>query len=167
MEGTYPAQTESASDVKEAQPNGRIGLILLLGLALLLALAGIAYLSSRDDATSGSSDGATQRIDGGNVTVAVTWEGVTAGPVFDVVLDTHSVDLDGIDLSSSAVLRVDGAEVQPLSWDAPKGGHHRSGTLTFPATTADGSPVIDSGSTVELVIRDVADVAERTYQWNP
>ena len=111
-----------------------------------------------------SSGGATQTNEGGQVTVKATWNGVSTGPVFDIVMDTHAVDLDGYDLAQLAILRVDGREIQPEGWDAPKGGHHRQGTLTFPATTA----VITSGTrTVELVIRDVAGVPERVFRWTP
>ena len=99
----------------------------------------------------------------------VTWGGKETGPVFRVVMDTHAVDLDGYDLRQLAVLRVaDGQEVRPSGWDAPKGGHHREGALTFPATFADGSPTLGpSTGTVELVIRDVAGVPARTYRWIP
>jgi hypothetical protein len=83
-------------------------------------------------------------------------------------MNTHAVDLDGYDLRQLAVLRTDkGQEVQPTGWDAPKGGHHRQGTLTFPVKTADGSPLIGSSTrSLELVIRDVAGVPERTFLWN-
>jgi len=111
----------------------------------------------------------TQTNEGGQVTVKATWNGASAGPVFDVALDTHAVDLDGFDLAQLAVLRADGGrEVRPTGWDAPKGGHHRSGRLTFPTTTADGTTLISAGTrTVELVIRGVAGVPERVFVWRP
>ena len=118
---------------------------------------------------SASKTAATQTSEGGQVTVAVTWSGVAAGPAFNVVLDTHSVDLDGIDLTQTALLRTgQGKEIQPSAWDAPKGGHHRSGTLAFPSTTPDGSPVLSaSTSSVELVIREVGGVGTRSFRWTP
>jgi hypothetical protein len=167
MERAYPALADETPDAAPRRSASRASLISALVLALLLAVGVAALLATRDGTASDSPGGMTQRVDGGNVTVAVTWRGLAAGPVFDVALDTHSVDLDGIDLGGLAVLRVDGAEIQPLSWDARKGGHHREGTLTFPATTADGSPVIDTNAAVELIIRDVAGVSERTFRWNP
>jgi hypothetical protein len=111
--------------------------------------------------------GATQTNEGGQVTIAATWQGSGAEMIFTVAMDTHVVDLDGYDLKQLAVLRIDGGrEVQPTSWEAPKGGHHRSGTLTFPATGADGTPLIASGThTIELVIRDLTDVPERSFHW--
>ena len=42
----------------------------------------------------------------------------------------------------------------------------RGGTLTFPSTAADGEPIIGPTTrTLELVIHDVADVPERSFQW--
>lgn len=111
---------------------------------------------------------ATQTNEGGQVTIKATWNGVSAGPIFNVVMDTHSVDLDGYDLTQLAVLRVDGREVQPVGWDAPKGGHHREGTLTFPTIDVDENLLIaPSTRTVELVIRDVAGMPERVFRWTP
>jgi hypothetical protein len=110
----------------------------------------------------------TQTNTGGQVTVAVTWQGSTAEPAFTVVLDTHTVNLDRYDLRLLAVLRTDqGQEARPLGWDAPAGGHHREGRLTFPATTIDGSPLFDpSVRAIELVIRNVAGVPERVFRWS-
>lgn len=113
------------------------------------------------------STSATQTNEGGQVTVKVTWQGREAGGAFRVVLDTHSVNLDGIDLKQTAVLRIDGArEARPLAWDAPKGGHHREGTLLFPDLADDGSPLLGADArTLDLVIRDVAGVKERVFRW--
>ena len=99
------------------------------------------------------------------VSVDVVWQGADAGPIFSVAMDTHSVDLDGVDLMQTAVLRTAGGlEVQPIEWQAPTGGHHRSGVLTFPPVLDDGSLVPGDG-TFELVIRDVGGVPERTFAW--
>ena len=123
-----------------------------------------------DTAPAAAVSGAvTQTNEGGQVTIKATWQGPSAGPIFDVVLDTHAVDLDGYDLQQLALLRIDGArEIRPTGWDAPKGGHHRAGTLTFPATTADGSALIAPDTrTLELVIHDIAGVTERVFRWAP
>jgi hypothetical protein len=112
---------------------------------------------------------AAQTSEGGQVTIEATWRGPSAGAVFDVVMSTHAVDLDGYDLTQLAVLRVNGAgEIHPANWDAPKGGHHRQGTLTFPTTASDGSALIGPDTrTIELVIRDIAGVPERVLRWTP
>lgn len=151
------------------------------GFRLVVALAAAAVVSLLLTACGGSgsagappgatasvaSSAATQTNEGGNVTVKVTWQGTNAGPVFTVALDTHSVNLDSYDLRQLAVLRTDqGVEVSPSGWDAPNGGHHREGRLTFPTTTADGKQVLgQSTRTIELVIRNVAGVPERTFRW--
>ena len=111
----------------------------------------------------------TQTNEGGQVTIKATWQGPSAGLIFDVVLDTHAVDLDGYDLQQLAILRIDGArEIRPTGWDAPKGGHHRAGTLTFPATAADGSAlIVPDTRTIEVVIRGIAGVPERVFRWTP
>jgi hypothetical protein len=144
---------------------------LLLAVAVLLVLGACTPTSAPAttapaDTTVAPSTSATQVRDGGQVSVAVTWKGSAAGPVFQVAMDTHSVDLDSLDMTRLATLKTPAGELAPSVWDAPKGGHHRAGTLTFAATTADGQPTIGAGP-IELVIRDVAGVPERSFQWQP
>ena len=104
----------------------------------------------------------TQASDGGQVTVVVDWAGPATGAVFDVTLDTHSVDLDALELRD-AVLRNDrGETLGARPWAAPKGGHHRRGTLTF---DGDGAPFLAGARWIELVVRGVGDLPERTLRW--
>jgi hypothetical protein len=112
-------------------------------------------------------NGATQTSEGGQVTIKVVLQDTSGAPTFKITMDTHAVDLDGYDLERLAVLQTDqGQTVQPTEWDAPKGGHHREGTLTFPATAANGNTLIRPETRrIELVIRDVAGVPERTLTW--
>lgn len=137
---------------------------LLLAIATLTVIAGLRVSApggvARAEATS-------QTGQAGAVTIKATWQGVDAGPVFTVALDTHAVNLDGYDLGQLATLRADqGVEVAPIGWEAPTGGHHRQGTLTFPLTQPDGSPVL-TGDTqqIELVIREVGGVPETVLKW--
>jgi hypothetical protein len=141
------------------------GLVAYLSVACGAPTAGAG---TTETAPAAAWSPATQISDANQVKIAVTWQGPDSGPVFQVAMDTHSVDLDGYDLLQLARLRTDqGIEVAPSRWDAPKGGHHRSGTLSFPTTTTGGSPVIGpSTGSVELLIRDVAGVPERTYRWS-
>ena len=82
---------------------------------------------------------------------------------FELVMDTHSVDL-GWDLATMAVLRTDsGEEVGATAWPIGN-GHHYSGTLSFPTTTADGRPILDGAAMLTLSIRDT-DVPERVFVW--
>jgi hypothetical protein len=101
------------------------------------------------------------------VTIKATWQGPDVAPIFTVVLDTHAVNLDAYDLRTLAVLRVDqGDELAPIDWDAPAGGHHREGTLTFPLSRSDGSQVL-TGETrlIELRIREIGGVPETVLRW--
>lgn len=92
----------------------------------------------------------------------VDWAGPVSGAVFDVTLDTHSVDLDVLDLST-AVLRNDrGETLSAQPWTAPEGGHHREGTLAF---SGDSARFFEDAGWVELVLVGVGDVAQRTLRW--
>lgn len=145
-----------------------VAVVATLGLALVSGCGRSEPEGAADGSTAtGKPSAATQTSEGGEVTIAVTWRGPTAGPVFEVAMDTHSVNLDDYDLRNLAVLRNDeGKEVRPSSWDAPKGGHHREGTLSFPKKTPDGSLIIGPDTReIELVIRDVAGVPERRFEW--
>ncbi len=83
---------------------------------------------------------------------------------FNVGLNTHSVDLS-MDLAPLAKLEADnGLGVQAILWDAPSGGHHVSGVLSFPATT-DGVTLLEGASHLTLTIHDV-DAPERSFTWS-
>jgi hypothetical protein len=83
---------------------------------------------------------------------------------FEVILDTHSVDLS-MNLAELATLTDgSGREVQATLWEAPLGGHHVSGTLSFPATTTGGDELLAGSSQITLIVRDVG-VAERRFVW--
>jgi hypothetical protein len=59
---------------------------------------------------------------------------------FDVVLNTHSVDLS-MDLATLSTLTTDtGITIQATLWDAPRGGHHVEGKLIFPSTCRMANP---------------------------
>lgn len=79
--------------------------------------------------------------------------------IFKVRLKTHSVDL-GYDMVRASMLQdSQGREYRAIRWNgSPPGGHHRSGTLEFPELK--GSP-----KSVKLVIKGVAGVPERTFEW--
>lgn len=136
----------------------------VLPLAVLISACSAAGLKASEPASSpGESTGSTtQTSEGGQVTVVVEWAGLDAGAVFDVTLDTHSVDLDALDLSD-AILRNDRGEMLPAqSWAAPKGGHHREGALAFEGNT---TPFFAATAWIELVLSGVGDLPERTLRW--
>jgi hypothetical protein len=108
-----------------------------------------------------NAENLTQTVNGGGVTAKVTYLNPKSAddPRFLVVLDTHSVNLDTYDLKTVAVLRDGGKSYAPTAAENKAGGHHREVTLTFAKLTQDSKRV-------ELVIKDIAGVKERTYVWN-
>lgn len=83
---------------------------------------------------------------------------------FAVAMNTHSVNLD-TDLAKHAFLTTDtGLTVSPVRWDAPSGGHHIAGTLSFPPVVGD-KVVLEGAARLTLTIRNV-DVAERVFTWD-
>ena len=104
----------------------------------------------------------TQSVAGGGVTAKVTFLNPQSAsePRFQVVLDTHSVNLDAYDLKSIAVLRDDtGKSYVPTAAENKGSGHHREATITFPKL----SP---GAKRIEMVVKDVAGVKERVFAWN-
>lgn len=82
---------------------------------------------------------------------------------FQVVMDTHSVDLSW-DLAAQSVLKTDtGLEVAGSQWTAGS-GHHYENTLVFPAQTKDGNPLLAAAKTLTLTIKNT-DVPERSFVW--
>jgi hypothetical protein len=123
---------------------------------IVIALLGVISLVSNADAFSSKKS----RKNG--VTVDVKpMKFISGQPAkFKVRMNTHSVELEE-DMTAVATLSDDqGREYTPVKWDgAGPSGHHRSGTLVFPIL--EGTP-----KSVTLVIRDIAKVPERVFQWN-
>ena len=117
--------------------------------------------------TQETSEGLTRTDQQGVVVVSVTPLNLnTPGQTldFEVSMETHSVELS-MDLTTLATLATDtGLQVQAISWEGPRGGHHISGTLSFPAT-ADGKPLPAGASQLTLTIISV-DAAARTFTWD-
>ena len=104
----------------------------------------------------------TRTNSGGGVTVKVTPIDLKAnGDLrFMIVLDTHSVNLDAYDLKSIAVLRDDSSKsYSPTAVENKGGGHHREAVFSFP------KPALKT-KRIELLIKDVAGVNERTFLWD-
>ena len=111
-----------------------------------------------------TSPAAKQSVAGGGVTVAVTFltflQERADRPTFQVVLDTHSVNLDSYRFEDIVRLRDGkGGEVAPVAVEGVKGsGHHREATVRFVWP----DPKLNN---LELVVRGVAGVSERTFRW--
>jgi len=149
---------------------------LLIGASIALAVVvaggcsangapqGGVTASPGSSSAAASTGGSVQSNTGGKVTIDVEWLGLDNGALtFRVAMNTHSVDLDGYDLMDLSVLRDDmGNEYYPESWDSRPGGHHRKGTLTFPVPDSVNQRETEY---VELIIRDVAGIENRTLTW--
>ena len=133
----------------------RVLKMLLLGLLLGGSLiAGESFGAAGPDAT--------QTVSGGGVTAKVTYLNPKSNdePRFQAVLDTHSVNLDAYDFKRITVLGDGtGKTYPPTKVENKGGGHHRQVTLTFPKVSPEAKRL-------EIVIKDVAGVKERTFRWN-
>lgn len=125
-----------------------------------------ALSSQSSKSQSNSQTDITKSDAQGAVTVDVTPENLeNPGDtlIFDVAMNTHSVDLS-MDLAQLAVLSTDnGKSVQATLWDAPQGGHHLEGQLSFPSTL-DGNNLLDGAKSVTLTITNV-DAPARIFTW--
>ncbi len=79
---------------------------------------------------------------------------------FTVVFDIHSGSLDDDILKVVSLVDDKGNIYRPTVWAGPgPGGHHREGELVF-------NSVKPAPSFVELKIKDVGGVPERSFRWN-
>lgn len=127
-------------------------------VSLIVMVAGLP--KEREVSAAGDRD-LVRTHTGGGVTVKVTYLNPQGpdGPLFQVVLDTHSVDLDGYDLKSLSALRDHAGKVySPAKAESKGGGHHRQVTLYFPEA-------VSQAKFLEVVIRDIAGVKERVFRW--
>ena len=134
--------------------------------SIALVVAGCSTSAQAAPGTSQAvGDGAavTQTSDGGQVTVAVEWGGPSAGVEFRVAMDTHSVDLDSLDLMNATLRNDRGDVLSARPWAAPKSGHHRRGGLSF---AGDASAFLSGARWIELVLVGVGDIPERTLRWD-
>jgi len=87
--------------------------------------------------------------------------GQTGATAIKVGLDTHSVNLDGYKFEEIVLLRDDSGKTYSLEAveKASGGGHHREAVLRF-------AKVAPEAKMIELVLKDVAGIKERTFHWN-
>lgn len=84
--------------------------------------------------------------------------------LLEVKFTTHSGDLSRLDMAGLSAIRVAGQEYAPKAWESiSDNSHHRAGVLVFDRKAPDGTS-LDMG-TVELVMKGIANVAERIFRW--
>jgi hypothetical protein len=108
----------------------------------------------------------TQSDAQGAISMDITPENLTQfgdKVIFDVSMNTHSVDLS-MDLAKLASLSTEtGKKVGAILWDAPRGGHHVQGKLSFP-TLLDGKNLFDKAGNITITIKDVG-AKSRIFTW--
>jgi hypothetical protein len=132
----------------------------MLGMVLAGLIINGLLLKAEGGFAAGASNART--VAGGGVTVTVTYlDPKTSNDLrFQVVLDTHSVNLDGYDLKAIAVLRDDtGKSYLPTEVENKGSGHHREVMVIFPKVSSEAKRL-------EVVIKDVAGMKERTFNWD-
>jgi hypothetical protein len=79
---------------------------------------------------------------------------------FNFGINTHMGSLD-MDILKIVTLTDDrGDTIVPIAWNGPgTGGHHRNGTLTFPAPSS-------TPKSITVTVTGVGGVATRTFSWN-
>jgi hypothetical protein len=139
---------------------GRIVAALLIAMTAASCAAPVTSLAEPSPSAASAQPVEQQQHEAGAVTVAASWISGTSSA--RVAMDTHSVDLDSFDLKELARVRFDGgAWVSPTAWDAPKGGHHRSGTLTFGSLEPQALAGV---RVIELEVREVG-VPSHLLRW--
>ncbi len=142
--------------------------ILITAVAVFLAYFLFAVNQDEGDKTQSptqkqttQSSLETKTDERGQVTVKITPQALRGDQwKFDVVLDTHSVDLGQDMMQITELVDGQGNTYKPIAWEgAGPGGHHREGVLIF-------QPISLMPSSVELKIKDVGGVPERLFKWN-
>ncbi len=125
----------------------------VLSWALMVAAAATAF-----------SAGLDQKAQAGGVTGVATPINLADAKAptvdFKLVLDTHSVPMN-FDIAKIALLG-DGKQliVSASKWTGGKGGHHLSGTLSFPAGE------LRSAGMLVLTLQIAGEKTDLTFRWN-
>jgi hypothetical protein len=133
--------------------------IAVLFVTTTVFLAGVLGMGQSLAATAA---GITRSNSGGGVTVNVTYPHSqdVEETRFEVVLDTHAVNLDAYDLKALSLLRDDsGKTYEPVGVENKGSGHHREIAIVFPK-------VSPPAKRLELVIKDIAGIKERSFSWD-
>ena len=132
-------------------------LLLLSVLALAAAIPALDSLPAQPKLTAplaarnSDSNGVRIVIRPTKLDPSQSWE-------FEVVMDTHSQPLDSDLTKAATLIDANGRRHASSGWqgDGP-GGHHRKGTLRFPA--------IESTQAFAIELQDVGGKEIRTFQW--
>jgi len=137
-------------------------LIVILLIILVAAIKGSFSIHATKLTQSESKSLETKESANGPVSIAVTPRSLEEDLVawdFAIVLDTHSEELTSDMVAVSELVDDEGKSYKPVSWEgSPPGGHHRSGVIKF-------NSVSPKPKSVELKVKSVGGVAERSFKW--
>ena len=137
----------------------KVAVIIILPIAILFGLGLLLSRPSNDDVQEPASIARGESKsdnDGGDVTVMADFVERSGKLVFNVYIDTHTVDLSYFNPRGQVSLEGnDGAMVAPERAESSGSEHHLEFTLYFPKV--EGS--------VRLVVRDLAGVPRREIIW--
>lgn len=140
----------------------------------MLVVAGLAAGCSAGLGSSGSPAAAqtiqpigaaqppSQSVEAGGITLTATWQDIGRSLTFEVKLDNHMIDLDGVTLATASLRNDRGAALSAERWTASAGGHHRDGTLTF---QGDQAAFLAGTSWVELTLPPIGSVSLPAIRW--
>ena len=79
---------------------------------------------------------------------------------FEIIFTTHSGDLNQDPTKIVTLVDDKGSIYQPTGWEGPgPGGHHVAGNIVF-------KPITPLPNWVEVKIKEVGGVPERSFRWN-
>ncbi len=131
-------------------------------LSVVATISALTVVGAGLPVAAQAPPGAKQSVQGGGVTVDVTFLKERAdAPAFRGVLATHSVNLDDYRLEGIVRLRDGrGGELAPAGVEGATGsGHHREATVRF--AWPDPRPKV-----LEVNVKGVAAVPERLFRWS-
>jgi hypothetical protein len=128
--------------------------------AFLLLVLLVSVLAGAEDR---AAPGQKKTAEKGGVSVSVIplnlAEGATATIDFQLVMDTHSGALPSDMISFAKLVGEGGVETPPFAWNGGRGGHHLSGTLSFPAV------IRKEGGSLTLILKSVDGRNDMRFEW--
>src|SRR3989344_2276712 len=116
-----------------------------------------AAAPSNQNSVQGFKMISTGGTDEGNVQVDLTPKGIVNGQfLVDFAINTHSVNLDEINLKKATTLEYNGKKIQPLSAPALS-GHHNSGTIAFDTES--------DLKNFKITIVGIPNIEKRAFEW--
>lgn len=137
--------------------------LFLIVVSVLVVIVGVSEWRKNPPATATnvtSSNNSNNRLEKEEAEVTVIVEYLpdksTDDMVFQIVLDTHSVDLDAFDFQKDVALEKDNKSSSPVIIDQSGSGHHRQAEVSFERI----SPPFT------IVVMNVSNIPRREFAFN-